>query len=142
MAALLHFSFINTYFSGTMLLSAVLKSVKSILSLFFKISKNGLFMYFLFKTYLQPILYKNNSSVSRKNVRDVNRYLKILIYETNIFYIFNDFKNSLTIFNSFVDYNFAFSYSFKFYATCSENPVITECILTRYTELITVLLKL
>ena len=85
-------------------------------------------MYFLYKTYLQPILYKNNSSVSRKNVRDVNRYLKILIYETNIFYIFNDFKNSLTIFNSFVDYNFAFSYSVKFYATCSENPVITECI--------------
>ena len=125
-----------------MVLSAVLKSVKSILSLFFKIFKNELFMYFLFKTYLQPILYKNNSSVSIKNVRDVNRYLKILIYETKIFYIFNDFKNSLTIFNSFVDYNFAFSYSFKFYATCGENPVITECILTRYTELITVLLKL
>ena len=125
-----------------MVLAAVLKSVKSILSLFFKIFKNELFMYFLFKTYLQPILYKNNFSVSRKNVRDVNRYLKILIYETNIFYIFNDFKNSLTIFNSFVDYNFAFSYSFKFYATCGENPVITECILTRYTELITVLLKL
>ena len=81
-----------------MVLSAVLKSVKSILSLFFKIFKSELFMYFLFKTYLQPILYKNNSSVSRKNVRDVNRYLKILIYETNIFYIFNDFKNSLTIF--------------------------------------------
>ena len=50
-----------TYFLGTMLLSTVL-GVKFILSLFFSIFKYRIFIFFLFLTYLHPILYKNNSS--------------------------------------------------------------------------------
>ena len=42
----------------------------------------------------------------------------------------------LTIFNSSVDYNFSFSHSFKFYPNFHANLVISECILTRYTELV------
>ena len=68
--------------------------------------------------------------------------MRQLIYETIIFKIFNDFKNLLTSFNSSADYNFIFSYSFNFNATCNDNLVIPECILTLYTELITVLAKL
>ena len=146
MAALLRFFFSNTYvthFSGTMLLSTVLKRVKFILSLFFSIFKYRIFMFLLFLTYLHLILYKNNSSVSRDFLpRHVNRHSKQSIYETNIFNIFNDFKKFLTIFNSSVDYNFVFSHSFKFYANFDDNLVIPECILTLYTELITVLFKL
>ena len=100
-------------------------------------------MFLLFLTYLHLILYKNNSSVSRDFLpRHVNRHSKQSIYETNIFNIFNDFKKFLTIFNSSVDYNFVFSHSFKFYANFDDNLVIPECILTLYTELITVLFKL
>ena len=98
---------------------------------------------FTFLTHLHLILYKNNSSVSRDFLpRHVNRHSKQSIYETNIFNIFNDFKKFLTIFNSSVDYNFVFSHSFKFYANFDDNLVIPECILTLYTELITVLFKL
>ena len=68
--------------------------------------------------------------------------MKQLIYETNILKIFNDFKKLLTIFNSSVDYNFTFSHSFNFNATCDDSLVIPECILTLYAELITVLAKL
>ena len=146
LAALLRIFFSNTYltyFSGTMLLSTVLKRVKFILSLFFSIFKYRIFMFFLFLTYLHLILYKNNSSVSRDFLpRHVNRHSKQSIYETNIFDIFNDIKKFLTIFNSSVDYNFVFSHSFKFYANFDDNLVIPECILTLYTELITVLFKL
>ena len=93
--------------------------------------------------YLHPILFNNNSPVSRNFLPEyVNRHSKQLIYETNIFNIFNDFKKFLTIFNSFVDYNFVFSHSFNFNANCDDNLVIPECILTLYTELITVLVKL
>ena len=88
------------------------------------------------------ILYENNSSVSRDFLlRHLSRHSKQSIYETNIFNIFNDFKKFLTIFNSSVDYNFVFSHSFKFYANFDDNLVIPECILTLYTELITVLFK-
>ena len=73
------------------------------------------------------ILYKNNSSVSRNfSPEDVNRYSKQLIFDTNVFNIFNDFKKFLTIFNSSVDYNFTFNHSFKFNATCADNLVIPE----------------
>ena len=100
-------------------------------------------MFFIFLTYLDLILYKNNSSVSRDYLpRYVNRHSKQSIYETNIFNIFNDFKKFLNIFNTSVDYNFAFSHSFKFYAKFDDNLVIPECMLTLYTELITVLFKL
>ena len=100
-------------------------------------------MFFLFLTYLHPILYKNNSSVNRDFLpRHANRHSKQSIYETNIFNIFNNFKKFLTIFNSSVDYNFVFSHSFNFYANFDVNLVIPECILTLYTELITVLFKL
>ena len=61
LAALLQLFFSNsylTYFSGTMLLSTVLK-------IFFSIFKYRMFMFLLFLTYLHPILYKNNYSVSR-----------------------------------------------------------------------------
>ena len=89
------------------------------------------------------MLYKNNSSVSSNLLPEhVNRHLKQLIYETNIFNTFNDFKKFLIIFNSTVDYNFIFSHSFNFNATCDDNLVIPECILTLCTELITVLAKL
>ena len=54
----------TTYFSDTMLLSTVIKSLKFILSLFFSIFKYRVLMFFLFLTYLDPILYKNNSSLS------------------------------------------------------------------------------
>ena len=93
--------------------------------------------------YLHLILYKNNSSASRDFLpRHVNRHWKQLIYETNIFNIFNHFKKFLTIFNSSIDYNFVFSHSLKFSANSNDNLVIPECILTLYTELINVLLKL
>ena len=93
-------------------------------------------------TYLHPILYKDNSSVSGNFLLGhANRHSKQLIYETNIFNIFNDFR-FLTVFNSSVDYNFIFSYSFNLNATCDDNLVIPECILILYTELITVLVKL
>ena len=71
----------------------------------------------------------------------VNGQLKQLIYETNIINIFNDFKKFLTIFDSSFDYNFNFSNSFNFNATCDVNLVIPKCILTLYTELIIVLVK-
>ena len=99
--------------------------------------------FFLFLTYLHPIFYKCNFSASRISLpRQVNWYSKQSIYETNILNIFFDFKKFLTIFNSSVDYNFVFSHSFKFYATFDDNFVIPECILTLYTDLITVLFKL
>ena len=100
-------------------------------------------MFFLFLTYLHPILYKNNSSVSVIFLPGhVNRHLKQSIYETNIFNIFSNFKKFLTIFNSSVDYNFIFIHSFNFNVTCDDNLVISECILKLYTEFITVLVKL
>ena len=118
LAALLRFFFSNTYltyFSGTMLLPTLLKRVKFIFSLFFSIFKYRIFMFLLFLTYLNLILYKNNSSVSRDFLpKHVNRHSKHSIYETNIFNIFNDFIKFLTIFNSSIDYNFVFSHSFKF----------------------------
>ena len=59
------FSITNlTYFSGSVLLSTVISSVKFILSLFLSIFKYRIFMFLLFLTYLYPLLYKNNSSVS------------------------------------------------------------------------------
>ena len=86
-------------------------------------------------------MYKNNSSViGRFLPGHVNRHSKQLIYETNIFNIFNNFKKFLAIFKNFVDYDFIFSHSFNFNATCDEK--IPECILTLYTEIITVLVKL
>ena len=48
----------------------------------------------------------------------------------------------LTNFNSFVDYNFIFSHSFNFNATCNDNLVTRKCILTLFNELIIVLVKL
>ena len=84
---------------------------------------------FPFLTYLRPILYqkKKKSSVSRNCLTGhVNRHSKQLIYETNIFNIFNDLKKFLTIFNSSVNYNFVFSPSFKFYGTGDYNLVIPE----------------
>ena len=102
LAALLRIFFSNTYltyFSGTMLLSTVLKRVKFILSLFFSIFKYRIFMFLLFLTYLHLILYKNNSSVSRDFLpRHVNRHSKQSIYEANIFNIFNDFKKFFNYF--------------------------------------------
>ena len=144
LAALLWFFFSNaylTYFSGTMLLSTVLKRVKFILSLFFNIFTYRILTFLLFLTYLHLILCKNNSFVSKDFLpRHVNRHSKQLIYGTNN--ILNDFKNFLTIFNSSVDYNFVFSHSFNFYANFDDNLGIPECILTLSTELITVLFKL
>ena len=94
-----------------------------------------LFFYWIFRS--------RDFSVSRDFLpKHVNRHSKQSIYETNIFNFFNDFKEFLTIFNSSVDYNFVFSHSFKFYANFDDNLVIPECILTLYTELITVLFKL
>ena len=98
-------------------------------------------MFLLFLTYLHSILYKNNSYVSGDFLPGhLNGYSKQLIYETKIFNIFNDFKKFLTIFNSSVDYDFIFSHSFNFHANCDDK--IPECILTLYTELIIVLIKL
>ena len=52
-------------------------------------------MFFLSLTCLHPILYKNKSSVSGNFLPEhVNRHSKQLIYEPNIFNIFNDFKKS------------------------------------------------
>ena len=100
-------------------------------------------MFLIFLTYLHLILYKNNSSVSRDFLpKHVNRHSKQSINETNIFNIFKDYKKFLTIFSRSVDYNFIFSHSFKFYADFDDNLVIPECILTLYTDLITVLFKL
>ena len=88
-------------------------------------------------------MYKNIFFVSRNLLPGyVNRHSKQLIYETNIINICNDFKKFLTIFNSYFDYSFNFSHSFNFNATCDDNLVIPECILTFYTELIIVLVKL
>ena len=78
-----------TYFSGTILLSAILKNVKFILSPFFSIFKHRIFMFFFFLRYLHPILYKNNSSISINFLPvHVNRHSRQLIYETKIFNIF------------------------------------------------------
>ena len=70
LTVLLRFFFSNTYltyFSDTMLLSAVLKRVKFILSLFLSIFKYRIFKFFFFLTYLHLTLYNNNnSSVSRE----------------------------------------------------------------------------
>ena len=144
LASLLRFFFSNaylTYFSGTILLSTILKRVKFILPLFFSIFKYRIFV-FLFLTYLHPIFYKYNPSVSRIFLpRHVNRHSKQLIYVTNILNFFTDSKKFLTIFNSSVDYNFVFC-CFKFYATFDDNFVIPKCILALYTDLITVLFKL
>ena len=91
-------------------------------------------------------MYKNNSSVSGNFLPGyVNRHSKQLIYETNIFNISNDFKKFLIIFNSsllIITVLLIFSHSFNFNATCDDNLVIPECILTLYTELIIVLAKL
>ena len=123
LAALLRFFFsvtCLTYFTGTMLLSTAIKSVKIILSLFFSIFKYRIFMCLLFLMDLHPTLYKNNSSASGNFLPGhVNRHLKQLIYETNIFKIF--------------------SHNFNFNAT--RNDKTPECISTSYTELITVLFK-
>ena len=117
--------------------------MKFILSLFFSIFKYRIFMFFLFLTYLLPILYKNDFSVSGNFLTvHVNRHSKQLIYETKTFNIFNNFKKVLTIFNSSVDCNVVFSHSFIFNATCDDNLVIPECILLLYTEFIFVLAKL
>ena len=51
-------------------------------------------------------------------------------------------RSFLTIFNSSVDYNFVFSHSFNLNANYNNSLVITECILTLYTEHITALVKL
>ena len=60
-------------------------------------------MFFLFLMYL----YKISSSVYRRFLPGhVNRHSKQLIYETNIFNIFNNFKKSLVVFNSSVDCNY------------------------------------
>ena len=105
LAAVLRFFFSITYlthFSGTMLFSTVLKSVKFILSLFFSIFKYRIFMFFLFLQYLHLILYKNSSSVSRNFLPGhVNRHSKKLVYETNIFNIFNNFKKFFDYFQQF-----------------------------------------
>ena len=86
---------------------------------------------------MHPILYKNNSSVSGNFLPGhVNRHSKQLIYETN------NFKKFLTIFNTSVAYNFIFSHSFNFNATCNDNLVIPKCISPLYTELTIVLAKL
>ena len=96
----------------------------------------------LFLTYWHSILYKNVSSVSRNFLPEhVNKHSRQLIYETNIFNILNDFKKFSTVFNSFVNCNFIFSNTFNFNATCNDNLVIPERILTLYTEFITVLAK-
>ena len=88
-------------------------------------------------------LYKYNFSVSENLVTGhENIHSKELIYETNIINILNDFKEFLTIFNSSFDYNFNFSHTFNFNAICDDKLVIPECILTIYTELIIVLVKL
>ena len=64
---------------------------------------------------------------------NINRHSKQLIYETCILKFFNNF-------NSSVDYDFIFNHSFNFNATCDDK--IPECILTLYTELIIVMVKL
>ena len=137
LAALLSFFFsitYLTYFSDTILLSTVLKSVKFFLSVFLSIFKYRIFIFFKFMTHLHPILYKENSSVSRIFLPGyVNRHSRQLIYETNIP---NNFGKFLTTFNSSVDYNFIFSHNFNFRAICN------ECILALYIELITILAKL
>ena len=85
MAALLWFFFsitYLTYFSGTILLSTVLKSVNFILSLFFSFFfKYRIFMLFLLLTYLHSILlYKNNFSVNGNFLPgDANRHSKQLM---------------------------------------------------------------
>ena len=81
-----------TYFSGTILLSAILKNVKFISSPFFSIFKYRIFMFFFFLRYLHPILYKNNFSVGINFLPvHVNRHSRQLIYETKFSYIFKEF---------------------------------------------------
>ena len=105
--------------------------------------KYRIFMFFLFLMYLHTILYKTNFSISRHLLPGhVNRHSKQLIYESNIVNICNDSKKFLNIFNSFFDYNFDFSHTFEFNATCNDNLVIPEFVLTLYTDLIIVLVKL
>ena len=93
LAALLQFFFpftYLTYFAGAMLLSTVLTSVKFILSLFFSIFKYRTIMFFFSSTYLHPTSYKSHSAVSGNFLPGhINRHSKQLIYETNIFSIFN-----------------------------------------------------
>ena len=82
-------------------------------------------------------MYKYNFSVSGNLLSGhVNRHSKQLIHKISIVNIFNDFKKFLTIFSISFDYNLNFSHTFNFNATCDDNLVIHECILTRYTELI------
>ena len=68
-AALLRFFFSNTYltyFLGIMLLLCQVHFIT-----FFSIFKYRIFMLFLFSTYLHPILYKYNFSVSRNFYLDM-----------------------------------------------------------------------
>ena len=110
---------------------------------FFSIFKYRAIIFFLSLTYLHQILYKNNSSVGGNFLHGhINGHSKLLIDVTNIFNIFNSFMKFLTNFNSFVDYNFIFSHSFNFNATCNDNLVRRKCILTLFNELIIVLVKL
>ena len=111
LVALLRFFFSITYLtysSGTMSLSTVLKNIKFILSLFLSVFECRIFMFFLFLTYLYPILYKSNSSVSRTFFYlDVyidiwNNWFMKLTFST----IFSNFKKFSTILNGSIDYSF------------------------------------
>ena len=93
--------------------------------------------------HFHPILYKSNYSVSRNfSPGNVNRHLRQIIYKTNIFNSFNDFKKFSTTFNSFVVCNFILNHNFHFNATWYDNLVIPQIILALYTKLITVLAKM
>ena len=72
-----------TYFSGTMLPSTVsIKKCQVLFNTFFSIFKCIIFMFFIFLTYLNPMLYKNNSSASGNFLHGhVNRHSKQLIYK-------------------------------------------------------------
>ena len=103
---------------------------------------------FPFFSVVHPLLFNNNSSVSKSfSPGHVERHSRQLIYETNILNIFNDFKNFLTVPNSSVNFNFdhdfsfnvIFNYDFNVNATCNDSLLIPEHILTLYTEFITVL---
>ena len=90
---------------------------------------------------MHPILYKNYSPVSGNFLPGlVKRHLKQLIYETNIFNIFNDFKMFLTIFNISVDHDSIFKHTVLILMLLV--MVIPKCFLTLYTELNIVLAKL
>lgn len=100
-------------------------------------------MFFLFSTYLYPILFNNNSSVSRSfSPGHVEKHSRQLIYETNILNTFINFKNFLTIFNSSVNSDFNSNYDFHFNITFNSIFAIAECILALYTAFITVLTQL